>query len=64
MRFPGGRRSTRGQKNPLPAWQAGALARCAQVKRLEPCHFSTRYADRGSLLSEEAYMAFRGSDER
>lgn len=48
------------RKNHLTACQAGALARRAQVKRLVPCHFSTRYIDRGDVLSEEAQRAFRG----
>ncbi len=47
------------RKNHLTAWQAGILARRAQVKRLVPCHFSTRYTDRGDVLSEEAQRAFR-----
>jgi ribonuclease Z len=49
------------RKNHLTAWQAGLLARRAQVKRLVPCHFSTRYADRGEALSAEADRAFRGA---
>ena len=48
-------------KNHLTAWQAGLLARRAHVKRLVPCHFSTRYTNRGDALSEEAESAFRGS---
>ena len=49
------------RKNHLTARQAGTLARRAHVKRLVPCHFSTRYTDRGALLSEEAQDAFEGS---
>lgn len=48
------------RKNHLTARQAGALARRAQVKQLVSCHFSTRYADRGEELTEEAQRAFRG----
>jgi len=48
------------RKNHLTAWRAGILARQAQVKRLAPCHFSTRYTDRADLLLEEARRAFRG----
>jgi ribonuclease Z len=48
------------QKNHLTAWQAGLLARRAQVGRLVPCHFSTRYTDLGDALSAEADRAFRG----
>ena len=49
------------RKNHLTAWRAGVLARRAQVKRLVPCHFSTRYTGRGDVLGEEAQRAFRGS---
>lgn len=48
------------KKNHLTAWRAGLLARRAQVGRLVPCHFSTRYTDRGDALVEEAERAFRG----
>lgn len=48
------------RKNHLTAWQAGMLARLAKVKRLVPCHFSTRYSERGDVLSEEAQRAFSG----
>jgi ribonuclease Z len=48
------------RKNHLTARQAGTLARRAHVKRLEPCHFSTRYTDCGALLLEEAQLAFQG----
>lgn len=44
-------------KNHLTAMQAGILARRAQVRRLIPCHFSTRYSDRGELLEQEAQRA-------
>jgi ribonuclease Z len=48
------------QKNHLTAWQAGLLARRAQVRRIVPCHFSPRYTDQGDALSAEAERAFRG----
>lgn len=48
-------------KNHLTAWQAGTLAHQAQVRRLVPCHFSTRYADRDGVLEDEAQRAFLGS---
>ena len=48
------------RKNHLTAWRAGVLARRARVERLVPCHFSTRYTDRGDALEEEAERAFRG----
>ncbi|MCW3474581.1 ribonuclease Z [Limobrevibacterium gyesilva] len=48
------------RKNHLTAHRAGLIARHAQVKRLAPCHFSTRYAERGDVLSEEAQRAFQG----
>ncbi len=49
-----------GRKNHLTAWQAGCLARHARVRRLVPCHFSTRYSDRGELLVQEAQRALAG----
>jgi ribonuclease Z len=49
------------QKNHLTAWQAGLLARRAQVGRIVPCHFSPRYPGRGDILSAEADRAFRGA---
>ena len=48
------------QKNHLTARQAGLLARRAQVGRLVPCHFSTRYIGLGDVLSTEAARAFHG----
>ncbi|MDQ2696070.1 MAG: MBL fold metallo-hydrolase [Pseudomonadota bacterium] len=44
----------------LTARQAGALARQAGVQRLEPVHFSPRYADREQALRDEAQAAFAG----
>ena len=42
----------------LTAWQAGRLAREAQVKRLIPFHFSQRYSGEEERLREEAQEAF------
>ncbi len=49
------------RKNHLTAWQSGNLARRARVKRLVPCHFSTRYTDRADELLKEAERAFEGT---
>ena len=46
------------RKNHLTAGQAGLLARRAQVKRVVPFHFSTRYSDRADALSQETQRAF------
>jgi len=51
------------RKNHLTAAQAGGLARAAQVKRLVPCHISTRYADRAEAVAAEAEQAFRGASD-
>jgi ribonuclease Z len=48
-------------KRHLSAPVAGRIARAAAVKRLEPFHFSTRYAGRGERLRDEALAAFAGT---
>ena len=52
------------RKNHPAAWRAGLLARQARVKRLVPCRFSTRYRERGDILSEEAQRALYGAPVR
>jgi ribonuclease Z len=52
------------RKNHLTARQAGVLAGRAQVKRIVPCHFSARYANRGDALREEAQRAFQATGWR
>jgi ribonuclease Z len=52
------------RKNHLTAWQAGTLAARAQVKRIVPCHFSTRYTGRGDALLQEACAAFAAGGNR
>lgn len=47
------------RKNHLTAWQAGTLAKRALVKRIVPCHFSTRYTGAGDALLAEAQRAFQ-----
>ncbi len=47
------------KKNHLTAWEAGIVARRAGVKRLVPCHFSTRYSNRADALVQEAKRAFQ-----
>ncbi len=44
----------------LTAAQAGELARLAGVARVEPFHFSPRYAGQERLLLDEVEAAFRG----
>ncbi len=51
------------RKNHLTAGQAGLLARQAQVKRLVPCHVSTRYADCAEAVAAEAERVFRGTSD-
>jgi ribonuclease Z len=51
------------RKNHLTAREAGLLALRAQVRRLVPCHISTRYAGAGEAVAEEAERAFRGESE-
>ncbi len=45
----------------LTAGQAGRLAREAGVGRVEPFHFSPRYADHSATLFEEVETAFQGA---
>ncbi len=45
----------------LTTEQAGELARLAGVERLEPFHFSPRYAGEEQRLRDEVERAFRGS---
>ena len=52
-------RETARQKHHLTAWQAGTLARRANVKNIIPFHFSPRYTDQGDLLYAEAMQAFK-----
>lgn len=44
----------------LTTEQAGRLARSAKVRRLEPFHFSPRYAGEQERLTREVERAFRG----
>lgn len=48
------------QKQHLTARQAGTIARLARVRRIEPFHFSPRYADREGELRAELAAAFAG----
>ena len=45
----------------LTAYQAGSLARRANVKRIVTLHYSPRYEGRGSELEMEALSAFKGA---
>lgn len=47
-------------KKHLTAAAAGEMARMAGVRRLEPFHFSSRYAAEAGRLREEALRAFAG----
>ena len=44
----------------LTTEQAGRLAHSAEVRRLEPFHFSPRYAGQKARLTREVLQAFRG----
>lgn len=44
----------------LTAWQAGHMARMAQVRDLIVFHFSPRYTGQGEALEREALEAFQG----
>nr|WP_246206115.1 MBL fold metallo-hydrolase [Propylenella binzhouense] len=44
----------------LTTWQAGALARRAGVRRLEPFHFSPRYSGEENALVAEVMESFAG----
>jgi ribonuclease Z len=46
----------------LTAAQAGRIARLAGVRRLQPFHFSPRYAGEAARLQDEAERAFNGLD--
>jgi ribonuclease Z len=48
----------------LTAWEAGALAREAGVRRVTPFHHSARYLSEPDVLRDELYESFGSADRR
>jgi ribonuclease Z len=52
------------QRSHLTTTAAGSIARAAQVRRVEPFHFSARYEGQDQRMLNEVYAAFAGSQRQ